>query len=213
MAVTSVNTLQADIDNISAQLTKTILKAPFDGTIGLRSVSEGSYLSPATKIATLTNVNPAKLDFSVPAKYAAIIKKGARIQFSIEEETQLHFGTVYAIDPKIDPLTRTLQIRAVAPNGNKSLIAGSFARVELVLGTKGNAIQVPTEAIIPDMKGQKVFLVKNGKVQPQPVELGLRGDREVEVKKGLMVGDTLITVGIQQVKPDGEVEIKEVIRK
>jgi membrane fusion protein (multidrug efflux system) len=213
VAVTSVNTLQADIDNISAQLTKTLLKAPFDGTIGLRSVSEGSYLSPATKIATLTNVNPAKLDFSVPAKYASIIKKGARVQFSIEEEKQLHYGTVYAIDPKIDPLTRTLQIRAIAPNANKTLIPGSFARVELILGTKGQAIQVPTEAIIPDIKGQKVFLVKNGKAQSQNIELGLRGDREVEVKKGLFVGDTLIVVGIQQVKPDGEVEIKEVVKQ
>lgn len=212
VAVTSVNTLQADIDNIEAQLTRTVIKAPFDGTIGLRSVSEGSYLSPATKIATLTNTNPAKIDFSVPAKYSGVIRKGGRMQFTVEEAKTLHYGTVYAIDPKIDPQTRTLQIRATSPNANRVLIPGAFARVELITGTKGNAIQIPTEAVIPDLKGHKVFLVKNGKASSQSIELGLRGDREVEVRKGLSVGDTLITVGIMQVKPDGEVEIKEVIR-
>lgn len=212
VAVTNVKTLQADIDNIEAQLTKTVLKAPFDGTIGLRAISEGSYLSPATKIATLTNVNPAKLDFSIPAKYASAIRKGSRVQFLVEEDPQQYLGTVYAIDPKIDPLTRTLQMRAIAPNPNHRLIPGAFAKIELILGTKGNAIQIPTEAVIPDAKGQKVFLVKNGKASSQVIELGLRSEREVEVTKGLAVGDTLITTGIMQVKPDGEVEVKSVIK-
>ncbi|MFN8353417.1 MAG: efflux RND transporter periplasmic adaptor subunit [Spirosomataceae bacterium] len=208
VAVTSVNTLQADIENIKAQLSKTILKAPFDGTIGLRYVSEGSYISPSTRIANLTNLNPAKLDFAIPAKYAPLIRKGSKIQFNVENSESVFTGTVYAIDPKIDPQTRTLQLRATSPNGNRALIPGSFARIELIMGTKGNAIVVPTEAIIPDVNGHKVFLVKGGKSVPQAVELGIRGDKEVEIKKGLTSGDTVITVGILQVKPDGEVEIK-----
>ncbi len=210
ISVTSVNTLQADIDNIKAQLSRTVIRAPFDGTIGLRYVSEGSYITPNTRIATLTNLNPAKLDFAVPAKYAPIIRKGSKIQFTVENSDLVYTGTVYAIDPKIDPQTRTLQLRATSPNGNRTLIPGSFARIELVMGTKGNAIVVPTEAVIPDLSGHKVYLVKNGKATSQAVELGIRGDREVEIKNGLTAGDTLITVGILQVKPDGDVEIKGV---
>ena len=210
ISVTSVNTLQADIDNIKAQLSRTVIRAPFDGTIGLRYVSEGSYITPSTRIATLTNLNPAKLDFAVPAKYAPIIRKGSKIQFTVENSDLVYTGTVYAIDPKIDPQTRTLQLRATSPNGSKALIPGSFARIELVMGTKGNAIVVPTEAVIPDLSGHKVYLVKNGKATSQVVELGIRGDREVEIKSGLSAGDTLITVGILQVKPDGDVEIRGV---
>ena len=210
ISVTSVNTLQADIDNIKAQLSRTVIRAPFDGTIGLRYVSEGSYITPSTRIATLTNLNPAKLDFAVPAKYAPIIRKGSKIQFTVENSELVFTGTVYAIDPKIDPQTRTLQLRATSPNGSKALIPGSFARIELVMGTKGNAIVVPTEAVIPDLSGHKVYLVKNGKATSQVVELGIRGDREVEIKSGLSAGDTLITVGILQVKPDGDVEIRGV---
>lgn len=207
ISLTSVNTIQADIENIKAQLSKTVLQAPFDGTIGLRYISEGSYLSPATRIATLINTNPVKLDFSVPAKYASVIRKGSRIQFTIEDGEKKYEGTVYAIDPKIDPQTRTLQLRATSPNPTRTLIPGAFAKVELILSSKGNAIVVPTEAVIPELSGHKVFVVQNGKASPRKVVVGMRGNREIEISSGLAPGDSLITSGILQVKPDGEVEV------
>jgi membrane fusion protein, multidrug efflux system len=212
ISVNSVNTISADIEDLQAQLQKTTVKAPFDGTIGFRYVSLGSYISPTTKIATLTNTNPAKLEFSVPAKYASVARVGGEIDFSMEDDEQHFVGTVYAIDPKIDPQTRTLQIRATSPNAKHKLIPGAFARVELVLKTKGSAIMIPTESVVPEQKGSKVFLVKGGKATPIKVKLGTRGDKEVEVLSGLFVGDTLITTGIMQVKPDGEVDIREVIK-
>lgn len=211
ISLTSVNTIQADIENIKAQLSKTVIQAPFDGTIGLRYVSEGSYLTSSTRIATLTNVNPAKLDFSIPAKYASIVRKGSRILFTIEDGEHKFEGTVYAIDPKIDPQTRTLQLRAVSPNPSQVLIPGAFAKIELVMNSKGSAISVPTEALIPELSGHKVFIVKNGKAVSRPVTVGLRGEREVEISGGLQVGDTLITSGILLVKPEGDVEIKQVV--
>ena len=116
IAVNSVNTISADIEDLAAQIQKMTLKAPFDGTIGFRFVSLGSYISPTTKIATLTNTNPAKIEFAVPAKYSSIVRKGGKIEFKVESSEQNYVGTVYAIDPKIDPDTRTLQIRAIAPN-------------------------------------------------------------------------------------------------
>ena len=212
IAVNSVNTISADIEDLSAQIQKMTLKAPFDGTIGFRFVSLGSYISPTTKIATLTNTNPAKIEFAVPAKYSSIVRKGGKIEFTVESSEQHYVGTVYAIDPKIDPDTRTLQIRAIAPNPVHKLIPGAFARVELVLKSKGSALMIPTEAVIPEQKGSKVYIVQNGKAVSKKVQLGTRGDKDVEVLSGLSVGDTLITTGIMQVKPDGDVEIREVVK-
>jgi membrane fusion protein, multidrug efflux system len=212
IAVNSVNTISADIEDLTAQIQKMTIKAPFDGTIGFRFVSSGSYISPTTKIATLTNTNPAKIEFAIPAKYSSIVKVGSKIDFTVESSEQKFTGNVYAIDPKIDPNTRTLQIRAIAPNPAKKLIPGAFARVELVLKSKGSAILIPTEAVIPEQKGSKVFVVKNGKATSMKVVLGVRGDKNVEVLSGLSTGDTLITTGIMQVKPDGEVDIREVIK-
>jgi len=212
ISLSNVQSYEADIQNVRAQIAKTVLKAPFDGTIGLRSVSLGSYISPASPIATLTSTSPAKIDFSVPAKYASAVRRGSRVQFTVEDSEKIFTGTVYAVDPKIDPQTRTLQLRATSPNPGGVLIPGAFAKIDLVLSSKPRAILVPTEAILPDLSGQRVFLVKNGKSVSQKVELGLRGDREVEVVRGLSPGDTLITTGIQQVKNDGEVEVEVGIR-
>jgi membrane fusion protein (multidrug efflux system) len=212
IAVNSVNTISADIEDLKAQILKTTVRAPFSGTIGFRYVSIGSYISPSTKMATLTNTNPAKIEFSIPAKYASAIKKGSTIEFETENESNVFIGRVYAIDPKIDPQTRTLQIRALSPNPGNKLVAGAFAKVNLILKSKGSAILIPTESVIPESKGSKVFIVKNGKSVPRKVELGTRGEKTVEILSGLTLGDTLITNGIIQVKPDGEVEIKEVVQ-
>jgi membrane fusion protein (multidrug efflux system) len=212
IAVNSVNTISADIEDLKAQILKTTLRAPFAGRIGFRYVSTGSYISPSTQIATLTNTNPAKIEFSIPAKYATQVKNGGTIEFMTENEEKTFTGRVYAIDPKIDPQTRTLQIRAQAPNPGNQLVPGAFAKVNLILKTKGSAILIPTESVIPEAKGNKVFVVKNGKSVSTKVTLGTRGDKTVEILDGLAIGDTLITNGIIQVKPDGDVEIKEVVK-
>jgi membrane fusion protein, multidrug efflux system len=213
ISLTSVKTIEADIENIKAQLAKTSVRAPFSGKLGLRYVSEGSYITPTTRISTLTNTNPAKVEFSVPAKYADAIRQGSRIDFQVESSEQKHNGNVYAVDPKIDPQTRTLQMRATSANSNGTLLPGAFARIELIIGNKGTAITIPTEALIPEQSGHRVFVVKNGKANPQTVELGVRGDRNVEITSGLSAGDTLIVAGILQVKPQGAVEIREVLNQ
>ena len=211
ISLTTVKTNEADIENIKAQLAKTTIRAPFSGRLGLRYVSEGSYITPTSRISTLTNTNPAKIEFSVPAKYADRIKAGSTIKYTTESSDTEYTGRVYAVDPKIDPQTRTLQMRATSPNGNGSLLPGAFARIELIIGSRGTAITVPNEAIIPDENGHKVYLVKSGKATPRSVDVGIRGEFDMEITKGLSPGDTLITTGILQVKPDGPVEIRNVI--
>ncbi|HEV7348745.1 efflux RND transporter periplasmic adaptor subunit [Telluribacter sp.] len=213
ISLTSVKTIEADIENIKAQIAKTSVRAPFSGKLGLRYVSEGSYITPTTRISTLTNTNPAKVEFSVPAKYADVIRSGSRIEFQVESSNRNHEGRVYAVDPKIDAQTRTLQMRATSPNSDGNLLPGAFARIELVIGSKGKAITIPTEALIPEQDGHRVFLVKDGKATPQSVQLGVRGERNVEITSGLSSGDTLVITGILQVKPNGPVEVREVLNQ
>ncbi|MFN4145544.1 MAG: efflux RND transporter periplasmic adaptor subunit [Runella sp.] len=208
VSLTNLNSINADIDNLKAQIAKTVIRAPFAGRIGLRYISNGSYISPSTPITTLTSQNPAKIDFSIPAKYAAIVKRGSRVNFTVEGSNQQHVGTVYAVESKIDPNTRTLTLRATSPNGSGVLIPGSFAKVEIVLSSKKGAIVVPTEAVVPDAQGHKVFVVRNNKTEPVKVQIGERLERTIEIVKGLKTGDTLITAGVMQVKPGGEVDIR-----
>jgi membrane fusion protein, multidrug efflux system len=210
VSLTNLNSINADIDNLKAQIAKTVIRAPFSGRLGLRFISLGSYISSANRITTLTSQVPAKLDFAIPAKYAAAVRRGTRVGFTVEGNEIKHVGTVYAVESKIDPNTRTLTLRATSPNSNGALIPGSFAKVEIILSAKSGAITVPSEAVVPDLQGHKVFLVRNNKAESVVVELGTRFDRNVEIKKGIQRGDTLITAGILQVKQGGEVDIREV---
>ena len=208
VAVNELNIVKADIQIIQAQIAKTEIRAPFAGTIGLRYVSEGSYISPATRITTLQDYNSVKVDFTVPEKYASLIRKGDRISFTVEGVARKFAGTVYAVEAKIDPTTRTLHLRALSPNPNGVLIPGAFANVEIVLQEK-ETLTVPSYALIPELKGQRVFLYKNGKAESQSVEIGSRSDEFVEVTHGVQAGDTLITSGILQLRPGMAVQPAE----
>ncbi len=202
-----LNTHKADVELIQAQITKTEISAPFSGIVGLKNVSEGSYITPSVVIATLQNVNPVKVDFSIPEKYAGSVNTGDQVNFKVEGVSENYIGKVYAIEPKINPVTRTLQLRAVCPNKNGKIHPGAFADVELVLKQIDNAIMVPSQAIIPELKGQKVYLLKNNVVVPKSVETGVRTDTKVQVTNGLTENDTLITSGILQVRPGTPVTI------
>jgi len=200
IAANQLNIAKADIQIIQAQIGKTEIRAPFDGMIGLRYVSEGSYISPATRITTLQDYISVKVDFTVPEKYASLIRKGDRISFTVEGVTRKFAGAVYAVEAKIDPTTRTLHLRALSSNPDGVLIPGAFANVEVVLKEK-ETLTVPSYALIPELKGHRVFLYKNGKAESQSVEIGSRTDEFVEVTQGVQAGDTLITSGILQLQP------------
>jgi len=204
-----LNVNQADYDLIKAQIDKTEIRAPFSGLIGLRSVSEGSYVTTSNVIARLQNFNSLKVDFSIPERYFSSVQKGDELEFKISGSNQNFKAKVYAIEPKIDPGTRTLQIRAVCNAAYKELIPGAFANVELALKQTTNAILIPTVSIVPELKGQKVFLYKSGIVISQIVELGVREATRVQVTSGLSEGDTVITSGILQIRPKSKVKISE----
>ena len=206
-ALNRLNTTDADIQLLETQLSKTRIRAPFDGVIGLRFVSEGAYISPNTVIATLYNVSPAKIDFAIPGRYSAQVSPGKKIRFTIESDMKIYEGEVYAIEPRIDLDTRTLKIRALADNKKGNLIPGQFVKVELILDSSDNAIMVPTEAVIPEQAGKKVFVLENGKVQEVKVETGIRTANMLEILSGLKQGDTLLTTGILQLRAGMDVQI------
>ncbi len=200
-ALNKVNTVRADITVLEAQLEKTKIRAPFDGIIGLRYVSEGALITTATPIATLYNISPAKIEFAIPGRYSTQVRAGQQIEFTVESDTVLYKGEVYALEPQIDANTRTLRLRALADNSNRTLLPGQFVRVELILATVANAILVPTEAVIPELNGHKVFVYDNGKAREVSVTTGIRNNLSLEISSGLNVQDTLITTGILQLRP------------
>lgn len=196
-----LNTEKAEVQLIKAQIEKTEIRAPFDGVVGLRDVSKGSYISPNTRIAAILDINPIKIDFTVPEKYVNLVHTGDRITFRIQGSEEEHEGEVYAIEPKIDAATRSLAIRAKSDNPDGAILPGAFAEVKLILDEVEDALMIPSEALIPELTGQKIFLKQDGKAMPRPVETGIRTEDRVQITYGLAPGDTVITSGILQLRP------------
>jgi membrane fusion protein (multidrug efflux system) len=211
LALNELNQVKAEIVFIQAQISKTEIHAPFDGVIGLKYVSEGSYISPSTKIANLIDLHPIKVDFSIPEKYVNTVQRGDAFTFKIVGTDKRYTGKILAVEPKIDPETRTLQLRGISPNEDGKITPGAFAEVELILQRIDNALMVPTAAVIPELQGQKVYRYRNGKAMTQWVDTGIRTEDKVQILAGMQIGDTLITSGILQLRPDARVSITQLV--
>ncbi|WPU98842.1 efflux RND transporter periplasmic adaptor subunit [Mucilaginibacter sp. cycad4] len=211
-SLTSLNSLKAAADVIKAQIARTEIRAPFSGTIGLRNVSPGSYLSPSSPIANLVNIDPAKVTFAVPERYLSILGPGSKIRFRTESSMENFVGTVYAIDPSIDAGSRTITVRAKAPNPKGVLTAGSFAKINLTLDQIPKTILLPTQAVIPDLKSSIVWIYKNGIAVSKPVKTDLRTDTKIQVTEGLQPGDSVVVSGLIQMRPKVPLKILKVIK-
>jgi len=210
VALGELNVLRAELQLIEAQLLKTEVRAPFGGVIGLRWVSPGSYLSSQTRIARLQDLDPVKLDFSVPERYSSLMQIGDEITFTVEGVERAFRGLIYAIEPGIDAASRSLRMRARCPNTDGALLPGTFANVELAVRSVADALAVPAIAVIPELGGKKVFVYRDGVAEPVPVTTGIRNDRDVQITGGLAAGDLVVTSGILQLQPGLEVELVEV---
>ncbi len=199
-AVNELNVVRAEAQLTEAQIAKTEIRAPFDGTIGLRFVSEGSYVSPATVMTTLQDNSRMKVDFTVPEKYARMIGEGDKIAFRVATRPESYAATIYSTDSRIDATTRTLRVRAVAPNTKGALLPGSFANVDVPLNPR-KSLTIPAYALIPELRGHKVFVCVGGLAEARPVVIGERSNDRVEIAGGLTAGDSLITSGILQLRP------------
>jgi len=203
-----LSTLIAEQDLLNAQISKTELSAPFNGIVGLRMVSEGSFVTNSTVITSLQQIDPVKIEFSIPEKYKQDLKENMEIKFSVEGIDRIYSGRIYALESKIDSETRSIRIRALASNPDRSLFPGSFVSIKLNLFPGKETIFVTARAIVPVIDGEQVFIVKNGKVASVGIKTGIRTETEVEILNGLQLNDTLIISGLLQVKEGMPVKVK-----
>ncbi len=207
---TEIASIDADIAFQEAQLRKTKIIAPFDGRIGIRNVSVGAIVSPVTVIASLLQLHPLKMDFTIPDQYHAVARVGKTVFFRIDGHSEPRSGKISAVDPGADINTRSVKVRAIVPNTDGKLTAGSFAHVQIPNESDNNAILVPSQAVIPTTREKKVAIIREGKAQLVTVNTGARTEDNVQILSGLVPGDTVITTGIMQVKAGMNVTVTKV---
>lgn len=198
---------KAESQLVAAQLAKATVRAPFSGTIGLRYISKGAYVSPSTPITRLVNTDQLKITFSIPEKYSSQIELGEHVTFTTSNTKEQYTATIYAIEPEVELTTRTLKMRAIANNMEGKLIPGTFANVFLPLATVKNALLVPTESLIPIQNGKKIFISEGGLAKEIIVETGARTENSVIILSGLKQGDTILTSGVMMLKNGTPVKV------
>lgn len=211
-----VDQAQATFDALSAQIEELNVKiglanvsAPFDGNLGMRDFSLGSYLNQGQVITTLSQSWKLKVDFNFASQYQEQVKVGKKVQVISNNDTMQ--AVIYAVNPLASNTSRTMQLRAVIENNSKNFIPGDFAEVVVPIQVDELAIIVPTDCIVPEIDVQTVFVFHNGKVFRKTVELGARTELMVQILNGLNVGDTVLTTGLMRVKDNFPVKINQVI--
>lgn len=210
IALNQLNTLEAEIDLIETQIAKTRIYSPFSGIIGLRYISQGGYVSPSSLIASMQQIDPIKVEFSVPERYIGEVKEGTSVSFGVSGSDDIFKAKVYAVDSKIDINTRTVKVRARSTNSNRVLKPGAFARVEITLKTYDDAILVPAEAIVTQLEGQSVYVSEDGKAKAQKIKTGIRTERVVQILEGLSPKDTVVLTGLMSIQEGAKLNFKEI---
>lgn len=210
--VTVLNTsnIRADLAIINTSIAKTVIRAPFTGKLGLKVVSIGAYITPTSIITTIQKTSSLRIDFNVPEKYAGQLGKGQLIKFMVEGRRETYTANILASESGIAEETRTLLMRAMVNGVESGLVPGSFAKVKIDFRPDTNAMMVPTQSIIPQARGKKVYLYRDGVAKFVDVSTGIRDSVMVQITEGLAVGDTVITTGLLTLKPDSKVAIRKV---
>lgn len=203
----------ADIAIIQTQIAKTIVRAPFSGKTGFRMVSVGAYVSPATVMTTISQTGNLKVDFTVPEKYIPQVKQGQSVNFTVEGTKKKFSGRIVATESNITENTRTLGVRAAVQGDAAGLTPGGFAKVTLDFPPDLNAIMIPTQGVIPQARGKKVYVYKGGVAKFVDVETGIRDSANVQITKGLNVGDTVLLTGLLSLRPEAKVALSKLDNK
>jgi membrane fusion protein, multidrug efflux system len=196
--------LEAQRNTKATEIAKTEIRAPFAGRAGIRQVSEGAFVSPATPLIQLQDVSRIKVDFPLPERYAGDVKIGQKFNFTVAGNGTIFQGIVSVIEPAIDASTRSLQIRGLCSDP-KGLLPGGFAEVTLTLDGTAQGFVIPSQAIVPSPRGQGVYLIETGKAKLQPVEVGIRTEDKVQILRGLKQGDVIATTNLLRIRPGLEV--------
>ncbi|OJU46575.1 MAG: hypothetical protein BGN96_06400 [Bacteroidales bacterium 45-6] len=205
-----INSIKADIAGEKALIRKTEVRAPFDGTIGLKYISEGAFVSASTLLATIRTNQKIKLDFYVPEKYSPVISVGMGVNFTMYNASKVYNAKVIATEHGIDSNTRNLKVRAVVVTASEELVPGAFANVNLQLGENAKALMIPTQAIIPDQENKKVIVARHGKAHFVNISTGIRKSSKIEVTEGLSAGDTIVTSGLLFLKENSKLSYSSI---
>lgn len=210
LAVNQVNGYKADIQYTQSLIDKTVIRAPFTGVVGLRQVSPGAYVTPASVIATLQQVSQVKIDFTLPEAYGNVIKTGAEIDvsLSLDNNQKKEKAVIIATEPGANTDTRNIKVRAVLKNSVVN--PGAFVKVYIDEGKDRSSIMVPTNAIIPDDKNNQVIVVKNGMANFVNVQTGNRLANNVEILSGLNAGDSIVVTGVLFARPKAKLKVRGV---
>lgn len=207
---------RADLRVIEAQITalrvtidKTEIRAPFAGRIGIRRVSEGAWVTPSTVLTTLQDTSRIKIDFTLPERYAALVRVEQPFSFRVAGRSEVFAGTVTAIEPRIDAVTRSLLVRGITANEGEALVPGAFATIEMELAAAFTGVTIPAEALIPSVEGHSVYVLRDGKAELRAVELGGRTAESVQILRGLEPGETVLTSNLLRLGPGVAVEVEE----
>ena len=207
---TNIEKIRADIEVLEVELSKTEIRAPFSGIAGFRNVSIGSLVNNTNILTTIQDISKVKVDFSIPEKYIALFRPGQDITFRVDGYDEDFTGKVISYEPKLNENTRSIILRASANNKGSKLLPGSFVKVKLKLENINNAVMIPTESVVPKLKGQSVFVYQDGKAVSKDVEMGIRTEKEVQITSNLNIGDTIITTNILRLKPNSKVKFVNV---
>lgn len=208
---TQLETLKADIELVKARIDQTELRAPFDGVIGLRQVSEGAYASPQVVVSNLTKISPLKIEFSLTENFVNEIRPGTEISFRVENDLQEYNATVYAVESRLDLQTLSLFARARYPNTDGRIKPGQSASVQISLDQIDNAIVIPSISSVKEMGRDIAYVYENGFAREVEIITGMRTSASVEVVSGLEMGDTLLTTGVMQLRTGMPVNIHQMV--
>jgi len=204
-----INGYKADINYTQTLIDKTVIVAPFSGVIGLRQVSPGAYVTPATTLATLQQTTQMKIDFTLPETYGNLVQKGSVVDVQLDATDSVkRRATVIAIEPGASTTSRNIKVRATLDGGTSN--PGAFVKVSIDIGHGRTAIKVPTNCIIPEDKNNQLVLVKNGVATFVPVQTGIRESNAVEITKGVNAGDSIIVRGVLFARPKSPVKVRSV---
>jgi membrane fusion protein (multidrug efflux system) len=208
VSLNTIEKLRADMNITRVDISKTYVRSPFSGIVGLRNFSRGAYVTPANVLTTIQDVGKIKLDFSIPEKYIYNFQTGQTITFMIDGISGEFTGQVYAYEPRVENNTRSLVIRAIVDNQGKKLLPGTFANVIFKMGGNNNAIMIPSQSVVPKLKGQSIFVIKDGKAKSIDIELGERKADMVQIISGNIIsGDSIITTNILRLRNEALVKV------
>lgn len=207
----NVNNIKADIEIIRTSIAKTEIRAPFNGRLGLKNISPGAYVTPATILAVINQTSQLKLDFTIPEKYSSQIKVGQVISFTYQSPNKRYQAKILATESSVTETTRSLMVRALIQSDNTDLMPGAFAKVQLKFEPDPNAMLIPTQAVVPQARGKKVIKYVGGLAKFVDVTTGIRDSARIQILEGLNKGDTVIVTGLLSAREDAPLAIGKVV--